>query len=469
MIRAVIYARISRDKVGAGLGVERQEADCRKLAERLADQFGATVTIIAVLCDNDISAFSGRKRKDYERLCQLMRSGQIDMILTWHGDRLHRSVRELEDFIDLANERDIPTHTVTAGDYDLTTSNGRFQARLAGVIARRESEHRSERVTSAAKQRAYAGRYSGGPRPFGFEPDGTTMRPAEAMEIAAGVRSVLNGGSLQASVDSLNARGILTTNGKQWSKTTWKFVLLRPRNAALQVYQGHEIGPAPWDPIIDEADYRALVALLTDPARRSSPGNQPRWLSSLLVTCGAEDCGRGVTRSARTGRNKVYRCQCKGAGHAVRDADSLDEFIRDLIVERLSRKDAVKLLRKSSGEDTGKLLAAKAELAVRQDGVALALANGMNPVAAAKASAEIDRQVAALDARLASAADVDPLAAVVGAPDVLERWESLHIDQQRAIFKELLAVTITQVPGGSRAGGPADPKDGFTYRWLRGE
>jgi len=35
MTRAAIYCRISRDKVGAGLGVERQQADCRALAERL--------------------------------------------------------------------------------------------------------------------------------------------------------------------------------------------------------------------------------------------------------------------------------------------------------------------------------------------------------------------------------------------------------------------------------------------------
>ncbi|MDT7743539.1 MAG: site-specific recombinase, partial [Actinomycetota bacterium] len=33
--RAAVYCRISRDKVGAGLGVERQRADCVELAKRL--------------------------------------------------------------------------------------------------------------------------------------------------------------------------------------------------------------------------------------------------------------------------------------------------------------------------------------------------------------------------------------------------------------------------------------------------
>lgn len=176
VLRAVIYARISNDRVGAGLGVKRQEADCRALADRLAAQWGVTIVIVAVLSDNDVSAYSGRGRRDYQRLCNMIATGEADLVLAWHGDRLHRSVRELEDYIDLSNSRNVPTWTVTAGDYDLTTSNGRFQARLAGVIARRESEHRSERVRAAAAQRALAGKFSGGIRPFGFEADGKTVR-----------------------------------------------------------------------------------------------------------------------------------------------------------------------------------------------------------------------------------------------------------------------------------------------------
>ena len=49
-IRAAIYARISRDVTGEGLGVERQLADCRALASErgwaVAEEY----------VDNDISA-----------------------------------------------------------------------------------------------------------------------------------------------------------------------------------------------------------------------------------------------------------------------------------------------------------------------------------------------------------------------------------------------------------------------------
>jgi len=48
--RAAIYARISKDKIGAGLGADRQQADCRELAGRLG------WTVAEVFTDNDISA-----------------------------------------------------------------------------------------------------------------------------------------------------------------------------------------------------------------------------------------------------------------------------------------------------------------------------------------------------------------------------------------------------------------------------
>jgi hypothetical protein len=50
---AVIYCRISADKTGAGLGVERQAADCRDLALKLG--LGEP----ELLTDNDLSAYSG--------------------------------------------------------------------------------------------------------------------------------------------------------------------------------------------------------------------------------------------------------------------------------------------------------------------------------------------------------------------------------------------------------------------------
>src|SRR6478736_4372336 len=81
---AAIYCRISRDREGAGLGVERQEADCRALAERLGWE------VAAVFVDNDISAYSGARRPQYDLMLAAVREGEIKGIVAWHPDRLHR-------------------------------------------------------------------------------------------------------------------------------------------------------------------------------------------------------------------------------------------------------------------------------------------------------------------------------------------------------------------------------------------
>ncbi|MGC8628409.1 MAG: recombinase family protein, partial [Acidimicrobiales bacterium] len=92
--RAAVYCRISDDREGRGLGVARQEAECRALAERLG------WSVAKVYADNDISAYRRRRRPGYEALLAAVKQGQVDGLVVWHNDRLHRQQRELEDFID---------------------------------------------------------------------------------------------------------------------------------------------------------------------------------------------------------------------------------------------------------------------------------------------------------------------------------------------------------------------------------
>src|SRR5215211_2554477 len=173
---AVTYCRICADKTGAGLGVERQAADCRELA------LGLGLGEPEVLSDNDLSAYSGKRRPGYERLKQGLLDGRWATLLVWHVDRLCRSARDLEDIVDLVNGR-VAVHTVKGGEIDLATAEGRMQARMLGTLARYESEHRSDRVRRALAQAAEQGRPPGGPRPYGWRPDGT-LDPAEAQIVA---------------------------------------------------------------------------------------------------------------------------------------------------------------------------------------------------------------------------------------------------------------------------------------------
>ena len=180
MIRTAIYCRISRDD-GEGAGVARQEHDCRLQCDRK----GWTVT--HVLIDNDVSAFSGRRRPAYAELLALIGSGSVDAVMSWTPERVHRSPRELEDFIELLERTDTIVETIKAGTWDVASSHGRLVARMLGAVSRAESERIGERVSRAHQQAKSEGRWRG-PIPFGMRASARKGEPEPDEDQATVVR-----------------------------------------------------------------------------------------------------------------------------------------------------------------------------------------------------------------------------------------------------------------------------------------
>jgi len=135
--------------------VARQHQDCLDAARRHGWQVTATFV------DNDVSAYSGKPRPGYEQLMRAVRVGEVDVVVAWDPDRLHRSPAELEGFIAAVERAGVEVVTVQAGRWDLSTALGKLVARMLGSIARPESDHKSERVRRALEQNAAAGRPHG--------------------------------------------------------------------------------------------------------------------------------------------------------------------------------------------------------------------------------------------------------------------------------------------------------------------
>jgi site-specific DNA recombinase len=150
------------------------------------------------------------------------------------------------------------THSVKAGPLDLATPSGRAVVRTLCVWARFESEHKGERIRAARRQAAEQGRWQGGCRPFGFEPDGTTLRPAKATAIAQASEAFVAGASLRSIVRDLNDAGHHTTGGHPWTSVAVREMRRRPRNAGLTNY-GTETFPATWPAIVPETIWRPVL------------------------------------------------------------------------------------------------------------------------------------------------------------------------------------------------------------------
>ena len=318
--RAVIYCRISQDREGAGLGVDRQRVDCERLARKLGWR------VVAVYTDNDVSAYSGRARPGYKALLDDLENGRADAVLAWHTDRLHRSPTELEDYVDVCERRKVVTQTVKAGELDLTTPSGRAVARTLGAWARFEVEHKSERTRRAQRQAAEAGRWLGGRPPFGWDlrADGSVIVDRrEAREVRRAADRLLAGASLGSLVDDLNARGVTTATGRPWNYTSLRQVLTRPRNSGLSTWHGDVVGTSVFPPLLSEETWRGVVTLLSDPTRRRSTSNRLRWMLAGLALCACGSTVRsGAVRSnpARGTLRVVYRCRERGSGHVARAA-----------------------------------------------------------------------------------------------------------------------------------------------------
>ena len=469
MTKAVIYVRISQDRTGAGLGVERQREDCQALAKRM------DFDIVETYADNDISAFSGKRRPGYRQMLDDLEAGTATVVLAWHTDRLHRSPTELEEYIALSERRGIATHTVQAGIIDLSTPSGRMTARILGAVARQESEHKGERIRRARQQAAVAGRWSGGIRPFGWGiPTGETRtrvqrrtgetttvpvydtdkaHPIEGPMVAEETDAILGGASLRSRIDALAARGVTTTLGNAWSTTEYRSMLMRPRNAGIATYRGTEVGRGAWDALVAEDRFRAVVMLLSDPARSTAPGNQPRWLGSGIYGCGFDGCGLTMRVTQSGGRAQpTYVCETRS--HYGRHAGHLDFFVTSLIIERLARADAVDLLLPAPGGVDVAAVQIEAEV-VRQRLTDLAgmFATGAIDAAQLRTGSDIaNGQLAALNAQLARAATRSPLVGLVGAPDVRAAWAALDLGRQRAVLRALLTVTVHRARPGRPSG-----------------
>lgn len=480
-LRIAIYLRFSQDRTGEGLGMARHEPHCRKLAEQTASQRGATATI-RVFSDNDISAsqYTRKKRPEYIAMCEAIGRGEIDVVIAYHDTRLIRQMKELEAFIDLIDAHKVDVLFCTAGRWDLHTASGKMQARIASAVSQHESELRSERIKLQRVQQALAGGFHGGNRPYGYEPDGMTIRQSEAREIIHMYEQVVAGVSMRQIVKDLNHRGVPTAKARgPWTSVAVGGVIKNPRNVGHSVHNGEVVAKAQWPALVSEETWQAAVAVLSDPSRKTTPGNTPKWLGSGVYLCGV--CGQAELRAgvAGSGRKPVYRCRSRettGQGHVSRDARQLDSLVEETIVARLERPDALAQLTaglSTGGEDIAALRLEQAALRQRLDSLAEAFAAGeIDRRQLSTATGTLKTKVAEIDSALASRGMRSPLDELRG-KDIRKAWfgtkedrsDGLSLGARRAIVEMLMTVTVQPGPKGRPVSGRSFKPEYIRLEW----
>jgi len=441
MTAAAIYCRISRDPGHDQLGVTRQRDDCEGLVARKG------WTVGGVYIDDDCSAFSRRPRPEYLRMLDDLKNGLLDAVVAWHPDRLHRSPRELEDFIDLIEATKARVATCTAGDYDLSTPDGRLMARIVGSVARKESEDKSRRLRRKHDELAVNGAISGGGnRPFGFERDRMTIRPHEAEWLRDAARRVLAGDTLYRIVGDWMDQGVETATGARWSTTSLKSTLVRARIAGLREHHGEVVGKATWPAILDEHTWRQVRAILISDSRKRNPVVRSYLLSGLLR---CQLCRSPMKATPRAGASpgqsvRAYGCIVRsgGCGHVYGLAEPMEELVTEAVLSALDGPALRTWQQDPPGDDDLEVISADEAR--------------LSELADLWADGEISRPEwlrsrERIEARLSEARGQirrRPVNVLAGMHNVRESWEGLTLQRKRAILRAVLdEVTLGPASG----------------------
>jgi DNA invertase Pin-like site-specific DNA recombinase len=476
-IRAAIYLRISEDDARDGLAIERQRQDCEAIVRARG------WSVAGVYVDQGISASKRNvKRPEYERMATDYAGGAFQVVVAWDLDRLTRQPRQLEDWIEAAEERGLSVVTAN-GEADLSTDGGRMFARVKAAVARAEIERKGARQRRANVQRAEQGRPVPGRRLFGYEPDGATPREAEAAVVRRLFAGVVAGESIRGMAERLNAEGVPFGSGNRRKSRTgearvpaWRAGLVRQivsnrRYAGEIVHKGEWMPSGAVVPIVDAATAAEARVILADEARRTSPGPKRKYLLSGIATCGV--CGAPLKRLSggrRESRRAGYMCSASTA-HVWMRADVVEALAVQRVAEIVAEEGAEYL----SGLEASAGMAALRERLEANDRATLATARdrdeGLMSERAARArmielrgeraelEAAIDRErmarsgssaLLALGASLFEVGREPVREGLRVAEAVRERFEVLTLEQRREIVETVAYIVLLPFRDGER-------------------
>ncbi len=440
-IRAAVYLRQSRDFTGEGDAVDRQREDC----QRIAEQRGWTV--IGEYVDNDRGASDRRKRRPaYDQLVDDFAGGRFDALVCYDLDRLTRQPRQIEDWIEAAEDRGLVLVTAN-GEADLSTDGGRLFARIKASVARAEIERKAERQRRAALQRADRGRPPLGVRLTGYTSGGAVV-DHEADVVRGLFARFAAGESLRGLAQWLTTEGVAPRRGGRWNPSSVSTMLTNPRYAGRAVYRGEVTGrPGAWEALVDEDTFDLVQARLADPRRKTNrQGTDRKHLGSGLYLCGV--CGSRL----QSWSGNRYRCS---NGCLTRAQGPIDGYVLAIIRARLAQPDVADAAHPDADQDGARLSDEARRLRARLDQVGEDYDAGLIDGRRYKTAREkIQAQLADVDAERARLLAPRAAAETLLAADPVAAFDAATLMVRRGVIDALCTVRVGPAPRGSRTFDP---------------
>lgn len=379
----------------------------------------------------------------------LPRDTPIHGLIVFVDDRLTRNNRHLEDAIEVVEHFDRPIIDVSR-TLDLLTENGRDVARIMVTMNRKQSAATARRMRDNHKLRAMNGIPSGGHRPFGWEEDKRTLRPSEARLIKEAAEQLVDGVYAGTIVRKWNKKGYLTSTGARWRRRTFVQMMCNPRIAGIRTYGPKSIpvherylvdadgNPVmgQWEAILDIPTWQEVVDILAGPDR---PGAH-EYIGKLKYPCsGKVVCGLCGCRCNAHAKGKYYYYSCKtdaegGCGKISGSGNAIDRIVAERVKEHLAKSQVtIKAQPWGREEELNALRDKRKKLLAQYDEN-----EDMGPVIFPKIR-QTDKEIAALTKERAAHARKTKRPKDAS---IVERWDTLEVEQQRAIIYECVEAIV---------------------------
>ncbi|MFS6529146.1 recombinase family protein [Microbacterium aurugineum] len=434
-MRAYVYVRQSLDVTE---GIDRQLERTR----RLAGQRGYEV--VREFADNDTSASKSRAKAQWPVLLDGLKRGEADVVIAVDLDRLTRSLRDLLDLM----ETGAAVLTVD-GELDLTSADGEFRASLMASMARFEVRRKSERQNRANEYRASRGLPNPQRRRFGYQSDMRTPVEAEALVVRRVFEGVAAGRPLRALAKELNAEGLRTGAGREWSPVRLREMVMRPYEGGF-LFRGEVIESDEVEPLVDRELAETARAVLANPMRRTTPGPTVRHLGSGLLVCG--ECGGPMVFMS------TYRCRSFPSHPSI-----IKKTLDPILVREVARAVVTYTgeVRDAGRSDIRALVAehkrledlAGQVLADRDEGLVSAQVARTRLVELREKREAVEAQLEDVRSSSSTLVSLHQLARRLQGGQVEEvsaRFLELPLDEQRELVRALLLVTVDRGRGAGR-------------------
>ena len=352
----VFYGRYSSHNQ-KDISIEQQLEKCQELAR----EFG--IHIIEIYHDR---AVTGRtdKRKDFQRMMKDAASGRFKYVIAWKSNRIGRDM--LEALVNEARLQELGVRILyVEEDFD-DTAAGRFAARSMMNVNQFYSENMAEDIKRGLYDNARNCMVANGHLPYGYKAD-ETLHYAIDEPRAAVIREIFTrvaaGEPFVDIFNSLNDRGILTSYGQPWKRTSLNKIITNERYRGVYLYGDIRIEGGIPRIVSDELFFKVQEVIKT----KKNPRGRHRVNGDYLLTgklfCGK--CGNPMTGYSGTGRtgelHYYYVCQKRRLGktcdkknvrrddielrvaQAIKDyalQDEIIEWIADQTVAYNERKEA---------------------------------------------------------------------------------------------------------------------------------